>query len=258
MRRRLRLPFNPYQLAYGFGSLWVTGDSDRPAYRGLLRIDARSGHVVAAIRGKRLLGSKLAATSDAVWINGADVYGKDPDEAGVRYVYKVDPRRNAIVRTVRLPRTTVVDLLAEGRSLWAAGWYGVVKLSSSGRVLFQQPFDGSGWSVAVTPGVVWVAQPLFGNRRDRSTQRPARRLLRIATTGPRQVTVIELGGQPGGVSAAAGTVWVAAEGGLARIDARRLPLTLTSVPTGGGLTYHEAFAGGVWAGSRDGRIVKIC
>jgi hypothetical protein len=259
IRRILRLPFGDvYQFVPAFGSLWVTGYSTQRAYQTVLRVDPSSGRVVAKIRSTHLLGSKIAATTDAVWINGADVYGKNPDEAGVRYVYKINPRTNSIVRRVRLPRTTVVDLLGQGRSLWASGWYGVVKLSSTGRVQFAQAFDGSGWSVAVTPGVVWVAQPWFGNRRDRSSQKPAHRLLRISVSGPRHVTVIEVGTQPGGVSAAAGDVWVAAAGGLARIDADHLPPKLVSVPVAARMMYHVAFAGGVWVALRSGRVAKIC
>jgi hypothetical protein len=261
VERVFRLPIDPYQLAVGFGSLWVTGATSDRRYRDVLRVDLRSGRLVRVIRGPRTLGSKLAATADAVWVGGADIYPKGhPEKAGVRFVYEIDPRRNAVVRTVRLPgQATVIALVGAGRTLWSVGWWGVVQLSASGRVLFQRPIDGSGWSLALTPGVVWVAQPWFGDRPVRRQDRPARRLLRIPLAASSRRTVIELRTQPGGVSAAAGVVWVGANTGLARLDAAQVPPTLTDVPVNLTPNYHVAFPGGVWVSERHAnRVSKIC
>jgi hypothetical protein len=135
----------------------------------------------------------------------------------------------------------------------------VVHLSASGRVLFDRPIDGSGWSLALTPGVVWVAQPWLGERPVRRQDRPARRLLRITVAAPSRQTVVELSTQPGGVSAAGGVVWVGGNGGLARLDAARLPPTLTDVPVNVRPSYHVAFPGGVWISEHDAnRVSKIC
>jgi hypothetical protein len=259
--RVLRLPIDPYELAYGFGSLWVTGATNDRRYRGVLRVDPQSGRVVRVIRGPRALGSKLATTSRAVWVGGADIYAKGhPERAGVRFVYEIDPRRNAVARRVRLPgQATVISLAGAGSSLWSVGWWGVVKLSATGRVLFHRPIDGSGWSLALTPGVVWVAQPWFGERPVRRQDRPARRLLRISVAAPARQTVIELPTQPGGVSAAAGVVWVGGNGRLARLDAARLPPVLTAVPLELTPSYHVAFSGGVWVSElHASRVSKIC
>ena len=262
VQRIFRLPVNPYQLASGFGSLWVTGETTNRRYQGrLLRIDPTTGRVLRLIRGPQTLGAKIATTSDAVWIGGADIFPPGHSErAGVRFVYKIDPKRNAVVRRVQLPaQATVIDLQGDGRSLWSAGWWGVVKLSAAGRVLFVQRVDGSGWSLAQTPGAVWVAQPFFGSRPVRRQDRPARRLLRIATSGARRISVTELQTQPGHVSSAAGVVWVTANGGLARIDAAEMPPTLTKVPVDFSPNYHEAFAGGLWVSDlRANRLHKIC
>lgn len=261
LERVLRLPVDPYQLAVGFGSLWVTGQTNDPRYRGVLRIDPRSGRVVRVIRGPRALGSKLATTSRAVWVGGADIYPKGHSErAGVRFVYEIDPRRNAVVRRVRLPRqATVISLVGAGSSLWSVGWWGVVKLSASGRVLFRHPIDGSGWSLALTPGVVWVAQPWFGTRPVRRQDSPARRLLRIPVAAPSRESVIELMDQPGGVSAAAGVVWVGGNGQLERLSATKLPPTPTSVRLKLIPNYHVAVQGGVWVSERyTNRVSKVC
>jgi len=262
VQRIFRLPVNPYQLAFGFGSLWVTGETNNRRYQGrLLRIDPTTGRVLRLIRGPQALGAKIATTSDAVWIGGADFFPPGHSErAGVRFVYKIDPKRNAVVRRVQLPaQATVIDLQGDGRSLWSAGWWGVVKLSATGRVLFMQRVDGSGWSLAQTPGAVWVAQPFFGSRPVRRQDRPARRLLRIATSGARRISVMELQTQPGHVSSAAGVVWVTANGGLARIDAAEVPPTLAKVPVDFSPNYHEAFAGGLWVSDlQANRLHKIC
>jgi hypothetical protein len=262
VQRIFRLPVNPYQLAFGFGSLWLTGETNNRAYQGrLLRIDPTTGRVLRLIRGPQTLGSKIATTSDAVWIGGADIFPPGHSErAGVRFVYKIDPRRNAVVRRVELPaQATVIALQGDGRSLWSVGWWGVVKLSAAGRVLFMQRIDGSGWSLARTPGAVWVSQPFFGSRPVRKQNRPARRLLRIATSGVQRISVIELQTQPGHVSSAAGVVWTTANGGLARIDAAEMPPTLTDVPVDFSPNYHTPFAGGLWVSDlRANRVHKIC
>jgi hypothetical protein len=216
---------------------------------------------VRVIRGPRALGSKLAITSRAVWVGGGDIYRKGhPEKAGVRFVYEIDPRRDAVVRRVRLPgQATVIALLGAGRTLWSVGWWGVVHLSGSGRVLFRRPIDGSGWSLALTPGVVWVAQPWFGERPVRRQNSPARRLLRIPVSAPSRASVVELETQPGGVSAAAGVVWVGANAGLARLDATQLPPALAPVSVDVTPNYHVAFPGGVWVSElHANRVSKIC
>ena len=260
--RMFRLPVNPYQLAFGFGSLWVTGETNNRRYQGrLLRIDPSTGRALRLIHGPQTLGAKIATTSDAVWIGGADIFPPGHSErAGVRFVYKIDPRRNAVVRRVQLPaQSTVIALHGDGPALWSVGWWGVVKLSAAGRVLFFQRIDGSGWSLAQTPGAVWVAQPFFGSRPVRKQDRPARRLLRIATAGARRISVMELQTQPGHVSSADGVVWVTANGGLARMDAADMPPTLTRVPVDFSPNYHVAFDGGLWLSDlRANRVHKVC
>ena len=250
------LPVATSRLAYGFGSLWVSGDGK------VVRVNARSGRVMSVIRGPRMFGPAITATSDAVWVGGADIY---PEGQGnktlMHWIYKINPRRNAVVRQIHLSQTTALDFASDGRSLWVTGWEGVVKVSGSGRVLLQRRFDGVGWSIARTPGAVWVTQPFSGNRRGKP-QRPARRLLRIATSGPNRVTRIPLDVPPGDISAAAGVVWVGPfvglNAGLTRLDATQTPPTLTYVadliPT-----RLAAFPDGTWAAERDTHMIsEIC
>ena len=259
LERVIRLPVDPHQIVFAFGSLWVTGDTSIRKWNGLLRIDPKTGNVLAVIRARRPLGSKIAATADAIWINGGDIFPVGHGErADVRFVYRIDPRRNAVVRRFQLPQqATVIALAGAGRALWSVGWWGVVKLSPSGRVLFRRSIDGSGWALALTPGVVWVAQPWYGTRPVRRQDKPARRLLRIPTSGSATRTVIELDFQPGGVSAAGGLVWVGGNNGVVRLDAA--DDTPTKVQLGVAPNYLQAFRGGAWISElRSNRVSKVC
>ena len=255
--RSFPVPVDISRLAYGFGSVWITGDGK------VVRVDAASGRVMSVIRGPRMFGPAIAATSDGVWVGGADIYASgQADKTLMHWIYKIDPRRNTVVRQVYLRPTTALDFAGDGGSLWVSGWGGVVKVSRSGRLLFQQRFDGVGWSLARTPDAVWVTQAFSGNRRG-APQRPLQRLLRIATLGPRKVTTIELGVQPGDVSAAAGIVWVGPfigiNAGLARVDGTQTPPAVTGMATRLIPTRIAAFPGGAWVSERGTHAVsEIC
>jgi hypothetical protein len=270
LERVYRLPVDPAALAYGFGSIWITGETARGRYRfPLVRIDPRSGRVVSVIRGQNLFGTAVAVTSDAVWVGGNDVYPRGkPDDTLMRWVFEVDPRTNRVVRSLRFAATTAIALAGERRVLWVTGWGAVLSVSPPRRVLVARRFHGSGWSLALTPASVWVAQPFFGDRKTperQRRQRPAQRLLRISKAS-HATEVLELGGQPGAVSAAAGDVWVSAHAGrtswLGYVRDGRGPLTVTRVATDPPLTSVAslaAFSGGVWVSDyRGSKVGKVC
>lgn len=193
---------------------------------------------------------------DMSWTGGAE-----HDTSSVRFAYKIDPRRNSVVNRVRLPEgTMVIDLDGDKSTLWSAGWWGVAKISDSGRVLFHESVPGSGWSMALTPRAVWVAQPFEGNRFQRRQDKPARRVLKMSMVpGVPRVTVIDLESQPGGIAALADTVWVAANGGLVRIDATAIKPAVVPIPVDVAPGYLEPFPGGVWVAERSAnRIKKVC
>jgi hypothetical protein len=253
------IPVDPYRLAFAFGSLWIRDAAPRSTYGGaVLRVDPRSGRVLRVVRGPRLFGSALAATADAVWVGGIDTYpAGQPNNTLARLIFAIDPVRNA-VRQVYLTPTTVTDLLGDGRSLWATGWGAVVKLSPSGRLLYEQRFGGSAWAMALARGGVWVAEPLSGTRRSVRAQReqkPARRLLRVMTSGPQRLTVVELAAPPGDVGASGDVAWT----GDMRIDETQTPPTLTPIMLRGVGMRVEAFRGGGWFSERDPtELSKIC
>src|SRR5262245_56136771 len=162
--RSFHVPFDPLRVVPAFGSLWLTGQGGGRRYAGVLEVDPRSGRVVRVVRGEHTLGTALAATASAIWVGGPDIYpqGK-PEQSGVYLIYKIDPRRGAVIGRYHL-RSTVIDLLGDGRRLWISGWYAIVQLSESGRVLLRQPIVGSGWSIALAPGGAWVAHTFLGRR----------------------------------------------------------------------------------------------
>ena len=255
VQRALPLAGDPWSVRFGFGSLWLTGVGG--GFDGaVMRIDPRSGEVLSVIRGPRRFGGRLTTTSDAVWVGG-----NDDRKTLARTVFKIDPSRNAVTRSVQLKATTVVALAGEGRSLWATGWGAVVKLSSSGRVLFQQRIDGVGWSIAPAPGGVWVARPFLGTSRSNQAF-PAHQLLRVRTEEPRGPAIVELTAQPAGVVVAGGAAWVV--GGFSSAGPREVLRTdgsgaTTGVAVRGTPGLIAASPDGVWVAGQDpSELSKIC
>jgi hypothetical protein len=217
--------------------------------------------VLAVIRASRAYGSRITATSAAIWVGGADVFAKGhSDKAGVRFVYRIDPRRNAVVQRVRLPSgTTVLDLEPEGSSLWVSGWWGVARISDSGRTLFHQAFAGAGWSMAQTPRAVWITMPWTGTPYDRRQDgaHAVRRLLRIDRRTHRLVA-IDLAVQPGGVAASTGSVWMGGGQGLALVDDTQTPPVVAPMGVDVAATDLVPFTDGVWvAEGTKNRVTKV-
>ena len=261
IRRRIRLPVSPMRFVAGFGSLWLTGAGGGRRYSGVLQLDPRSGRVLRVIRGAHPLGSALAATTRGIWVGGADTFPKGHEErSGVYFVYRIDPRRGAVLGRVRL-RSTVIDLVGDGPALWVAGWLAVPKLSETGRVLFRQPIVGSGWSIARAGEGVWVAHTFNGSRRDRQPP-PARELYRIREFSKPHLTRIQLEDSPWQVSAAVGVAWVAA--GESSHQVLRLTdmhtATPTAVPVPGGIVRGiQATRSGAWVSQwKPNRLSRIC
>src|SRR4029450_3280165 len=114
----IRVGTDPYNVAGGFGSVWITVSN------GLVRLDPATGSVVARIDlGGRPWG--VATGGGAVWIAN-QTHGT---------ASRIDPNTNAIVWRVRLdqdplPTTNPVGVAFGGGSVWAAdngsdkGWGG--------------------------------------------------------------------------------------------------------------------------------------
>jgi hypothetical protein len=260
IRRTLRLPVSPMRFVIGFGSVWLTGAGGGGRYSGVLRLDPRSGRVLRVIRGTHPLGSALAATRRAIWVAGADTFRKGhPEKSGVYFVYKIDPRRDAVVLRVRL-HSTVIDLVGDGAALWATGWIAVPKLSEAGRVLFRQAIAGSGWSIARAGEGIWVTHTFNGSRRDRNPP-PARELYRIRENMRPHLTRIPLEESPWEVSAAGGVAWVAAGRSAHEVlwlNDTRTP-SPTAVPVSGIVRGIQAAAKGAWVAQLEpNQLSRIC
>jgi hypothetical protein len=262
VQARFRLPIDPLRLAEGFGSLWVTGQGGDRRYRGVLRLDPRSGRLLSVVRASKTLGAALATTANAVWVGGGDVYPRGHEEkSGVYYVYKIDPYRNAVVRRFRL-RSTVIDLVGARESLWTTGWYAVAKLSESGQLLYQQRITGSAWSITPARDGVWAAHTFYGSRKVIGIPPAARELLRIRDAAEPHLAVLNLDASPWLVSAAAGVVWMALDEyshGVQRVRDARIPANPTAVAVPGLVRGVQSTPDGAWVVLREpNQLAKIC
>jgi hypothetical protein len=246
----------PDRLIYGFGSLWIPEEVRGKPGGTLVRLDPRSGRVLAEIRAPapRLFGATLTVTPAAVWIGGADT------RLDTSSIFVVDPRGNAIVRRLGLKVTTVVALVARGPEVWASGWESIVKLSPTGRLLFRQRIGGVAFSIALAPDGVWGAQQFFGHKY-RKPQPPARRLVRV-TTSPRHLTVVPLEATPGGIASAAGAAWVVFFPDQRRRAILRVsgtPPVPQTVPVRGLPGAIAPASDGVWVAEHDpNELSKVC
>jgi hypothetical protein len=246
----------PDRLVYGFGSLWIPQEIRGKPGGTLIRLDPRSGRVLAEIRAPapRLFGATLTVTPAAVWIGGADT------RLDTRSIFLVDPRRNAVVRRFGVIGTTVVALVARGPAVWASGWESIVKLSPAGRLLFRQRIGGVAFSIALAPDGVWGAQQFFG-RKYRKPQPLARRLVRVATS-PRHFTVVPLDATPGSVDFAAGSAWVVFFPDQRRHAILRVsgtPPVPETVPVHGLPVAIAPASDGVWIAEHDpNELSKVC
>lgn len=246
----------PDRLVYGFGSLWIPEEIRGKPGGTLIRLDPRSGRVLAEIRAPapRLFGATLTVTPAAVWIGGADT------RLDTSSIFLVDPRKNAVVRRFGVKGTTVVALVARGPAVWASGWESIVKLSPAGRLLFRQRIGGVAFSIALAPDGVWGAQQFFG-RKYRKPQPLARRLVRVATS-PRHLTVVPLDATPGSVAFAAGSAWVVFFPDQRRHAILRVsgtPPVAETVPLHGLPGAIAPASDGVWIAERDpNELSKVC
>lgn len=246
----------PARLVYGFGSLWIPQEIRGKPGGTLVRLDPRSGRVLAEIRAPapRLFGATLTVAPAAVWIGGADT------RLDASSIFVVDPRGNAVVRRLGVKVATVVALVARGPAVWASGWESIVKLSPAGRLLFRQHIGGVAFSIAVAPNGVWGAQQFFGHKY-RKPQPLARRLVRV-TTSPRHLMVVPLDATPGVVAFAADAAWVVLfpdqrRRGVLRVSGT--PPVPEKVPLRGLPRAIAPAPGGVWVAEHDpNELSKIC
>ncbi len=201
----------PTDIAAGAGALWI-GNAFRElpfsatSYpESISRLDPDTHVVVDTIRLPRpsvvryntspfpWLFEHIAATSDAVWVVGADlgVYRIDPRtnqrvggrvkgvkavgiaaggggvwaiEFGHARVAKIDPRTNTITQRIPVPSEGLSSIAVGARDVWAADPFGglVWRIDPGLKLPRRIPLDvGVNW-VAVGTGAVWATNELAG------------------------------------------------------------------------------------------------
>jgi hypothetical protein len=179
---RIRIPGGAYGLAVGFGSVWTAGVQ----WQGLAKVDPRTNKVTARHPAD---GNDIAVGFGSVWVTGdSDVTRLSPHDLSVEshvktrtsvhslgvgsgsvwassgdggdYVYRVDPKRNALAATIKTDAASFPDRVAFSPG---AVWVGEFQ---SGKVLDIDPKqsaivrrlpagDGSA-VVTVAFGSLWV------------------------------------------------------------------------------------------------------
>lgn len=139
----IRVGARPYNLAEGFGSVWVTVSG------GLVRVDPATGAVLANVSiGDRPWG--VAVGEGAVWVGD--------EENGT--VARVDPATNTVVWRVMLSGASPVGVAAGAGSVWAADNAGdeVWRLDpATGAVLGVAHVGDRHEFVGFGEGAVWVS-----------------------------------------------------------------------------------------------------
>jgi virginiamycin B lyase len=196
--QHLALDADPFDLAWGYGSLWVSSYFHEP--RELLRVDPATGQVLATISDIPLGATGLAVGDGAVWV--ASTYGQ--------LVARVDPGTNRVTATIPVERYPLAVSVGSG-----AVWVRNEESSSVSRidpatnrvvatVRGISPTDGRTGedAMALTRQGLWVAGV---------------QLQRLETARNRVAAKIDASG--GGVSAGFGSLWLTSVvGTVQRID----------------------------------------
>ncbi len=255
-------------LADGIGSLWLTGGSGTQNHL-LYAVNPVTSRIDATVTlpSRQVINpGDLAAGPGAVWVAvGASLYRVVPGLSGtaVTHPFATLPLDGLIGDVVTAAGAVWVDDTVHGTVYRYA--------AATGRLAATVRVGGTAGPMAVGDGGVWVADP---DARTVSRISPARDRVdavltlptaptHLAATGDRlwatggtdgvlvigpgrQVRTVPVGGQPTGLAAAGGSVWVASTGAgtLSRIDARGAVLATVRV----GERPYAVAAGpqGVW------------
>jgi len=194
-------PYGPVDIAAGPGVVWVVNELLEPPWGEILRIDARSGEIVARIESGVGL---LAVAERSVWfLDGLSLRRIDP--ATGRFTASVP----ADVALLSLFPQEQRSLVLAGEGGMVAGEGAIWLLSkrdesvsrvdpSSGQVTDTVGVGRIPTVIAVGEGAVWVA-----NARDGTVTRIDPRTMDVKT--------IDVGGSPTALAAGEGAVWVAVD-----------------------------------------------
>jgi DNA-binding beta-propeller fold protein YncE len=243
-----RLPVDPWSIAVGAGSVWVTPNG---ADGRLIRIDPRTGRISARISAHPIyFGSVLAVGAGFVWTGNDD----ERYQRGAT-VSKLNPRTNRVVGKPLVLGSPQSIAFGQG-ALWVAdhaGW--LVKIDPSRfRVVARQRLDFGAHGVVVTDGAVYVADA-HGSRLLEADPETAR-TRRVA---PLQIGPIYPAVGAGSIWSSSAAVWgdgAAQDDRVVRIDPKTLAIAET-FHVGGNASAVAFGFGSLWAALQTGQVVRI-
>jgi Bacterial transcriptional activator domain len=187
-------------LAVGGGAVWVVNASKNA----VMRIDARANFAVQTIQLPMSgewppvsfgSGAHIGVGGGAVWVTRLLQHG---------FVWRINPKTNAVAATIRLPRGAGGDALAVGEdAVWVNGNGGVTRIDTTcyDKTLLSAVEPGGTSGITVSKHAVWVAGITSGSERDE--------LWRIDPLGEYVTASIPVGAGPAGVAADGRSIWVA-------------------------------------------------
>ena len=224
-------------------AVWVTSHWDAELYR----VDPSTNEIVATftipshIEGVRAVG-------DSLWLSRYE-----PNE-----VIRIDPVTGSL--TTRLGFDSQPSMASDGTRLWVIADRGgeglVVEIDpDTGEEIGQIPLDAPPGSATydrdLGVGSLWVSNP------------GAQTVSRVDLSAGRVTTVIDVDGEPRGVLAEGGSIWVVVNkagaepvGSVVRIDPSSAAVTAT-IPTGRWINGFAAGDGMIWATNFDDGTVSV-
>jgi YVTN family beta-propeller protein len=235
--RTIAVGGTPTDLAVGAGAVWVVNGFENT----VTRIDPRSNLTVETIRlpTSGELPRVSVGTVGHIAVGDGDVWVTRRLQHG--FVWRIDPRTNAVEATIRLPRGTGGGELAVGENaVWVNG-NGVTRIDATthASTLLSGVASGGTGGIAVAEGAVWVAGIATGSEHDN--------LWRIDPRGEIVTAAIPVGSGPAGLAGDADSIWVAnsLSGSVSRVDSKTNKVVRT-IAVDGGPRDVAAGAGVVW------------
>jgi streptogramin lyase len=236
--RPIRLPRPSFALAASAGALWAA-DYNNPVLR---KLDPRTGHLLAAIRGIGLHVEAIAATKQAIWVASLGPWSKNshgeitPLRPGT--VSRVDPRSGRIVARIRVGRGP--GTIAVGaESIWVANFRGLRPDFSvsridprTNRVVATIKLHRLLAGIAVGAGAAWILNPgrLFPSG---GLDMSGGTLIRIdPRTNHTVVRRLPGSSRPAAITFAHGSLWIGSPGNgcVLHVDPKTMKIARIPIP----------------------------
>jgi DNA-binding beta-propeller fold protein YncE len=242
------LPVDPWHIAVGAGSVWVTPNG---ADGRLIRINPRTGRISALISARPIyFGSVLAFGAGSVW-TGND----DERYQGDATVSKLNPRTNRVVGRPLVLGSPQSIAFGHG-AVWVAdhaGW--LVKIDpTTFKVVARQRLDFGAHGVVVTGDAVYVADAHGSRLLEADPKTAAIRRIQPLPVGPIYPAV-----GAGSIWSGSAAVWedeAAQDDQVVRIDPKTLAIA-ERFHVGGNVSAVAFGFRSLWAALQTGQVVRI-